>query len=144
MTSVRLKHSHDTLKQGCQILFLEGHYLAKLSLKSNQTNLNQITKFFRISRNFRASVLGLVGAKLCRIRIGHPSFKKYYWFSLREIKHFKSMQIVAAPCIGWFVISVTRTQIWESWERSTFAKPVRFEDSIVTLNENQPADTAPG
>lgn len=91
MISLRLKHSHDALKQGCHILLLEGHYPAEFSLNSNQTNLNQITKVFRISRNFQ-TVLALVGAQLRRTELDTAVLKKInYWFSLREIKHFKSM-----------------------------------------------------
>ncbi len=52
--------------------------------------------------------------------------------------------MVTAPCSGWFEITVARTQTWDSWELSTSAEPVRFEDSIIILNGNQPVDTAPG
>lgn len=54
------------LNQGCLILLLEGQFPTEFSSIPNESHLNQIIKFFRITGNFQASVLRQIEAKLCR------------------------------------------------------------------------------
>uniref|UniRef100_A0A671MMU0 Ras association domain family member 8 n=1 Tax=Sinocyclocheilus anshuiensis TaxID=1608454 RepID=A0A671MMU0_9TELE len=51
------------LSLGQSNIRLQNHYLTKFISNPNQTHLNQV---FRITKNFKASVLVQVGAKLCR------------------------------------------------------------------------------
>ncbi len=52
-----------SLSHWSQTQFLEGHSSAQFSYNPNQTHLIQIIKVYRITRNFQAGVLELVGAK---------------------------------------------------------------------------------
>ncbi len=54
------------LAQGCPNMFLESH----ISNLIKHTWIN-VTNVFRLTKNFQASVLELVGAKLCRILALH-------------------------------------------------------------------------
>ncbi len=57
-----------SLSHWSQTQFLEGHSSAQYSYNPNQTHLIQIIKVYRITRNFQAGVLELVGAKSAELR----------------------------------------------------------------------------
>ncbi len=58
------------IMQECPILFLEGRGLAEFSTNLNYTQLNQLNKVFRLTRNFQVSDFELVGNKICKIPPG--------------------------------------------------------------------------